>query len=820
MRYRFLALLAGLASLAACRVYDPALLDSSLHDDAADTGDAAPDGPCTGVVCGESRCVSLQTDVHHCGACGNDCTLLPGVIAGAVRCMAGTCNVTGACQPGRAHCSSNPQDGCEADITTATQCGRCGTACAEPTPLCSAQSADGGTVYRCISSCTGATPDRCESRCVNTQTDPLHCGGCGNECTGADHAPPSCTDGVCAQTCEPGFDDCDGDPSNGCEIEVRTDVVHCGSCGNECPGGAHATAGCSDGACGLVCDTGFGDCDGMASTGCETDVRTDVAHCGSCGNVCPAVANGTPACVARACSATCNTGYVLFEGRCQRPGPRPISPLSTSYVNQRRPQLRWVMAPGTDGVRVEICRERDCTSLITSFDVGGSSTGQPPADLTASASGLYYWRLRGLLGSTAVTAPGPTWQFTVGARTATSGPNTFAGTDSDFDGDGVSDVLVSSHGNKSAYVYMGDRGSVLPTSRRLGGLLGDVSFGYALASVGDVNGDGYGDAVISDPGARAVYVLHGDPTGLPRFASTTLSGTATGYGTVVSAAGDTNGDGYADVLVAAPGATTVYLYLGSADGIQTTPSQTLRALAESGFGSAVASAGDVNGDRYGDVLIGSPDSGRVYLYLGAAGTGLPSTATQTLTAPMGAMSFGTAVAGVGDVNSDGYGDVVIGAPGSNNAFLYTGRSSGLSTTSSTLTPPGSANAMRFGAAVSGAGDVDRDGYADVVIGASSSSQAFVFTGNASGVGFSTQLPDAPPASGFGISVACAGDIDRDGFADVIVGANLANKALVYRGGIPFPAPTTILTAPPGANGFGFAVASAAPVCRAVRPPRG
>jgi len=226
----------------------------------------------------------------------------------------------------------------------------------------------------------------------------------------------------------------------------------------------------------------------------------------------------------------------------------------------------------------------------------------------------------------------------------------------------------------------------------------------------------------------AAYPITIDPllTGAP----TTLTGETAGdwFGLSVATAGDVNGDGYADVVVGAlfhnNETGRAYVYLGGASGLSTTAATTLTGEATYGdFGSSVATAGDVNRDGYADVVIGAPRysidwTGRAYVYLGGA-SGLSTTAATTLTGGAAGNHFGESVATAGDVNGDGYADVVVGAYGySSNigrAYVYLGGASGLSTTAAT-TPTGT-YASNFGASVATAGDVNGDAYADVVVGA-------------------------------------------------------------------------------------------------------
>ena len=134
--------------------------------------------PCSLTRCG-AACVDLQSDSHNCGACGNDCTAVPGVVGSAVQCTSGHCDVTNACLSGRLHCSGNPNDGCEADVSSVKSCGSCSIPCSEPTPMCSRGTT--GT-WACASGCGGVTPDRCAMSCVDTSSDAANCGRCGNVC--------------------------------------------------------------------------------------------------------------------------------------------------------------------------------------------------------------------------------------------------------------------------------------------------------------------------------------------------------------------------------------------------------------------------------------------------------------------------------------------------------------------------------------------------------------------------------------------------------------------------------------------------------------
>ena len=611
-----------------------------------------------------------------------------------------------------------------------------------------------------------------------------------------------------------------------CGRDVTSDPAGAGGdapAGSTGPGGGTGSSGKGGGA---VTSTG-----GSAGSGTGGATGGSSGSAGAAGSMAGSAGAGTGG------SADAGSGGSAGAGTIT--APRPVAPLSTSTVTSRRPTLRWALASATDGAHVDICADRACTTILAGGDVTGSSF-LPSADLP---TGVAYWRLRGRSGSTAGTETSPMWQFTVGARTAPV--DTSWGTTLDVNGDGYADVVVGATGGVGnaghAYVYLGSAaGLATSPATTLTGLSGvDGSFGDSVASAGDVNGDGYADVIVgaSDYGGKA-YVYLGSADGLAASPATSLTGPDVGgaFGTSVASAGDVNGDGYADVIVGASEASSEsgksYVYLGSAAGVATSPATTLAGPdgAHSSFGISVASAGDVNGDSYADVVVGaftaSNQRGKAYVYLGSA-AGLPTSPTTTLTGLDAASLFGLSVASAGDVNGDGYADVVVGASLDassyiGKAYVYLGSGAGLADAPATkLSGSGGANGD-FGSAVASAGDVNGDGYADVVVGAPNASmstgEAYVYLGSAAGLADvpATTLTGPDGANGeFGGSVASAGDVNGDGYADVVVGAWAVNsntgKAYVYvgSGAVPATSPAATLTGLDGTNAqFGISVASA------------
>jgi hypothetical protein len=335
-------------------------------------------------------------------------------------------------------------------------------------------------------------------------------------------------------------------------------------------------------------------------------------------------------------------------------------------------------------------------------------------------------------------------------------------------------------------------------------------FGSSVATAGDVNGDGFSDVILGAPAfdngltdeGRA-YVYLGSASGLSTIAAWTAESDLAGaqFGISVSTAGDVNGDGYSDVIVGAylysNGQTNegrAFVYHGSASGLSLSPSWTGESnQAGSWFGYSVSVAGDVNGDGFSDVIVGAYNftngqsgEGRAFVYHGSS-SGLSLTASWTAESDQVSALFGNSVSTAGDVNGDGYSDVIVGAYSFDNgetnegrAYIYNGSASGLSPAFSWTAESDQAQAL-FGNSVSTAGDVNGDGYSDVIVGAHlfdngqlSEGRAWVYHGSASGPSTTASWMAEGDLGGarFGYSVGTAGDVNGDGYADVIIGANL------------------------------------------------
>jgi hypothetical protein len=501
----------------------------------------------------------------------------------------------------------------------------------------------------------------------------------------------------------------------------------------------------------------------------------------------------------------------------------PATAAATLESDQAGAQLGWSVAGAGD---VNGDGYADVIVGAPYFDAGETDEGAAFVFL-GSASGV----VSGSPATAAATLQSNQWSGYLGWSVAGVG---------DVNGDGYADVIVGAPYyaageayEGAAFVFLGSASGVVSgspataaatlQSDQAGALLG-----YSVAGAGDVNGDGYADVIVgadaydsgeTDEGVAFVFLgsASGVVSGNPATAATTLQSNQVlaRLGISVAGAGDVNGDGHADVIVGAynydAGETNegaAFVFLGSASGVVSgnpaTAAATLQSNQENAqLGYSVAGAGDVNGDGYADVIVGAynydageTNEGAAFVFLGSASgvaSGSPATAAATLQSNQAAACLGNSVAGAGDVNGDGYADVIVGAPSydagqvdEGAAFVFLGSASGVASGSpatAAATLQADQASARLGCSVAGAGDVNGDGYADVIVGADSydaamgnEGAAFVFLGSASGVASGSPATAAATLQSdqayaySGNSVAGAGDVNGDGYADVIVGA--------------------------------------------------
>ena len=368
----------------------------------------------------------------------------------------------------------------------------------------------------------------------------------------------------------------------------------------------------------------------------------------------------------------------------------------------------------------------------------------------------------------------------------------------------------------------------------------NLGFAEIASSKGDVNGDGYADLLISGyqlnngsaNWAGKAYLIFGHKTGWAMGtpiaeADVTFTGEAAGHeaGFSASIAGDVNGDGYDDILISALSGGVgsrgrTYLVFGQASGwlpvyylYNATASFDGESLSDQA-GYAVGGVGDVNGDGYDDFYIGTVERdipmtncGRVYLILGKPTGWTKATSLATADAsfygPKNSQAGGFQV-GAGDINGDGLDDLAIGAQQYNQStgivYLIFGKKTGWAnnvnlSTSADASIVGERLASWFGYGVSLDGDLNGDGFDDVVIGAGYDDEAFTNAGqvyvvfgkaagwkkyfNASGADATFLGEAAQDLAGYGFTAG--GDVNGDGIDDMFIGAQQNSESGVNAG---------------------------------------
>jgi len=334
---------------------------------------------------------------------------------------------------------------------------------------------------------------------------------------------------------------------------------------------------------------------------------------------------------------------------------------------------------------------------------------------------------------------------------------------------------------------------VMPNVSMTGVAIG-THLGFSVSTAGDVNNDGYSDVIVGAPGYSSLccyepgraYIFFGGPS-MNNVADVTMIGDTINtdydqFGVSVSSAGEGSQESYS-VFREGPrgsaGLGRAYVFFGGA-GMNNVADVTMTGESNS-FGVSVSSAGDVNGDGYSDVIVGNDGyatlTGRAYIYFG--GAAMNNTADVTMTGEAQINHFGVSVSSAGDVNGDGFSDVIVGANWYSSyigkAYIFFGGASMNNVADVTMTVDSTA---LFGTSVSSAGDVNGDGYSDVIVGGRDwytyLGRTFIFFGGASMNNTADVTMTGESVTGglpteFRSSVSSAGDVNGDGFSDLIVG---------------------------------------------------
>ncbi|MFT3927009.1 MAG: FG-GAP-like repeat-containing protein [Myxococcales bacterium] len=498
----------------------------------------------------------------------------------------------------------------------------------------------------------------------------------------------------------------------------------------------------------------------------------------------------------------------------------PHVPLASSVVDHPlKPKLMWLSVMGAADYEVQLddCGNTpfsSCNFVSPEVDVRTPGQAAPsgnallyrvatalPISTSVPVGRRYVWRVRACIE--AYCGPWSASRYMYVGRL-----------EKDFNGDGYADVAVGAPGGDSGnlasagrvHIYHGTADGIPTTpsySLSAPTPVADERYGDQLSALGDVNADGFADLAAGTPSfgtyQGAVYIYYGSASGLPSAPGRTLTGSGqyAYFGDRIQGVGDTNASGYGGLAVS-NGA--VLIYHGSATGIGSSPSRT---LTPTDWPRSIQSS-DLNADGHHDVLASSGncdgDVAALDLFYGAS-SGIALAPNDTLH-PNNDCIDGTAN---GDLNGDGFPDMAVATSAGVLVFHGTGGAFG-ATPNLTI-----AGKDTSGAGMAGDLDVNGDGFADLVVGdgyasnpEASEGNAFVFAGSASGLmnppGQTLDNPTDLAGGDFGTSVSRAGDTNGDGYADFTVGADYqANgatsegNAFVFHGAASGPALTPAKT---------------------------
>ncbi len=580
---------------------------------------------------------------------------------------------------------------------------------------------------------------------------------------------------------------------------------------------------------------------------------------------------GAPGCPGGGCSSVGSAGAVIvFLGSASGPS---ASPWSTDLGLPTHAGLGWCVARAGD-----VNGDGFADIAVSAPWYSGSQSNEGRVFVFHGSAAFLTDFTPDWLGGAALFPSNPNYGFAIAGA-------------GDLNGDGYADLAVGAPtyprsgagGTGSGRVFLFPGSSTGLSVSSNGGFEGQSAgdnYGHAVATAGDVDGDGFSDLLVGAPneGNGAIHLIHGRPTpfgtviGQGDQAIATTDGAE--YGANLGSAGDVDGDGLTDVIVGyrrdiannKPSRAQIFLGRLSTPGSQTqatlvgAPGYTLgNVLAPAGMvdtasqnarsdflfgipdanggdgqvqlrlglysgldtasavwtspplgtgaraGSSVAAA-DVNNDGRNDVLVGCPrftngqfEEGRAVLFLGTSTGNLGTTPAWSFESDVTGARFGSSVAFAGDVNGDGYNDVVVGAPtdpttgvGAGSAYLFLGGVGGLALVPARVLR--GAAGWKLGTTVLTAGDVNRDGFSDLLVGSPEYANGQALEGRVDlYLGIQQGLTAAPNwtlesnqvNAQFGRALAAAGDVNNDGYADVLVGSPFytagQGRVLVYHG---------------------------------------
>lgn len=652
-------------------------------------------------TCCAGKCVdatAFQADAKNCGACGHVCT----AENDTPQCVAGACSAS-KCASGFGDCDHDAQNGCETNLETSLDhCGACGTSCPSPpnaTPAC-AKGACSASCDSGYADCNQKADDGCE---VDITSDLENCNACGAVCPQVANGSPACSVGECViDSCDPGFMDCDRDPGDGCEVHTDADPANCGRCGTVCPDLPNATAGCAGGACGIgVCAVGYEDCDHDPANGCEVNTPADVANCGACGAACPVYANGVAGCVMGACAMVgCLNGFAdcaqtmmacvnetnMDPNNCGGCGQTCATP-----PNATRGCMGGVCGIGTcspgfddcDGAAQDGCEARlagdanncgACKNVCAGMPNAAPACANGQCGLGACTQGFADCDKKPANGceidvaSDVANCGGCGAKCPLGDKCAGGhcgctagfaakvdypvGPHPFFLAAADLDGDGRLDLVAANMDSDSVSVLLGKGDGTFAAKMDY-----TVGRGPSAVAIGDLDGDGKPDIAVPNNGqGSTATILFNDGKGaFGGRVDVTTAGVPLGI-----AIGDLNGDQTADLVVTDKNdAVSIFLNNGN----RTFAPKVDLAAADYPWDVTLA---DLDGDGRRDIVLGNDgDAATLGVFLDDGKGGFAPRLDLPVPTTMGTVT-------VADLDGDGKPDIVSGNESTLSVFLNQG----------------------------------------------------------------------------------------------------------------------------------------------------
>lgn len=491
--------------------------------------------------------------------------------------------------------------------------------------------------------------------------------------------------------------------------------------------------------------------------------------------------------------------------------PRPVSPQSVSRVTSQRPTFRWILPAGTTGAHVEACADRCCTRVLGSYDAEGSSV-RPER---AFPPGMVYWRMFGRRGGSVGTRASATWEFEV--RRRDTPVDSSWGTIRDFNGDGYDDLVelvsVGTPEGGTTHISFVAGGPTGPAvARDMGETIAEPS---RWSEIGDFNGDGRADlsyatrraSVLAGP----IEVLQGASDGIHHALTIDSSALVTCATIQRPAVTDWNGDGYSDLVGGVNfgcGATTssvtgseLAVWFGSVSGLAAVPQVVglLPGCDELPYQVTNRGMGDLDGDGFGDVVLGCERIDEESIAILAGGSSDGRVHAREIRLPDSSYLQGMTAYPIGDYDGDGILDHAAKAFMGDRISVYHGSlGTYFGVTPVAVLEDEIFNASRwmldssigarsgFGQSIA-TGDLDGDGYADLMVSSPASfsraldpltpfntGRMFVYRGSIGGLmtnpfWIDRTIPtDGSNLRAFASVVTAPGDLNGDGIDDAAV----------------------------------------------------